>query len=256
MLSICAGEDPGRAGSLSWLRVLFSEIQLLCFECIGAVRSGSLGLATTLAGQGESKSCSSCCLLRMQSWLSRSPPASLDISMTSSIPVMKSAYIGLPVLAMLAFRSVEAMCVLADAKLVRPALPRDCAFDERKDFVIDPAFANTPVKRGRRVARHPATILAPHSIVDQIPMLVASQKKSSTWVRPSTYRKRIIEQIQALAARQRINPTENLDLNLMFDFQRTTIGSPTKTRSVSVENAAVNQEVSLRSFQSQCQLHT
>jgi hypothetical protein len=187
----------------------------------------------------------------MQSWLSRSPPASLDISMTSSIPATKSSYIGLPELVVLVFRSFEPICVLADAELsVRPALPRDCAFDERKDFVIDPAFANTPVKKGRRVARHPATILAPHSIVDQMPMFVASQKKSSTWVRPSTYRKRIMEQIQALVARQRIHPTENFDLSLMFDFQRTTIGSTTNTRSVSVVNAAVNQEVSLISIQS------
>jgi hypothetical protein len=84
-----------------------------------------------------------------------------------------------------------------------------------------------------------------------MPMFVAFQKKSSTWVRPSTYWKRIIEQIQALVARQRIHPTENFDLSLMFDFHRTTIGSTTKTRSDSVVNAAVTQEVSLISVQSE-----
>ena len=83
-----------------------------------------------------------------------------------------------------------------------------------------------------------------------MPMFVAFQKKSSTWVRPSTYRKRIMEQIQALVARQRIHPTENFDLSLMFDFQRTTIGSTTNTMSDNVVNAAVNQEVSLISIQS------
>jgi hypothetical protein len=47
-----------------------------------------------------------------------------------------------------------------------------------------------------------------------------------------------MEQMHALAARQRMKPTENFDLRSMFAFQRTTIGSTTKTRSVIVEKAA------------------
>lgn len=47
-----------------------------------------------------------------------------------------------------------------------------------------------------------------------------------------------MEQMQALAARQRMNPTEVFDLRSMFAFQRTTIGNTTKTRSVRVEKVA------------------
>lgn len=47
-----------------------------------------------------------------------------------------------------------------------------------------------------------------------------------------------MEQMHALAARQRMKPTENFDLRSILAFQRTTIGNMTKTRSVSVENVA------------------
>jgi hypothetical protein len=39
---------------------------------------------------------------------------------------------------------------------------------------------------GRKVARHPAMMLAPHSMVDQMEMLTEAQKKSWVSVRPST----------------------------------------------------------------------
>jgi hypothetical protein len=41
-------------------------------------------------------------------------------------------------------------------------------------------------RSGRKVARHPAMILAPHSIVDQMEILTEAQKKSCVSVRPST----------------------------------------------------------------------
>lgn len=50
--------------------------------------------------------------------------------------------------------------------------------DERRDLVIEPAVENRFFRSGRRVARHPAMMLAPHSIVDQIAIFVAFQKKS------------------------------------------------------------------------------
>jgi len=42
------------------------------------------------------------------------------------------------------------------------------------------------LRSGRKVARQPAIMHAPHSMVDQVDMLTACQKKSSVWVRPST----------------------------------------------------------------------
>ena len=78
------------------------------------------------------------------------------------------------------FCSFDPRCVLTDAEwLVFLELPFDREFDDRKDLVIVPAVANMRFKSGRRVARHPAMMLAPHSIVDQMAMLVAFQKKSS-----------------------------------------------------------------------------
>ena len=41
-----------------------------------------------------------------------------------------------------------------------------------------------------------------------------------------------------------MNPAEIFDLLSMFEFQRTTIGSMTKTRSVRVEKVAANHYVS------------
>jgi hypothetical protein len=61
-----------------------------------------------------------------------------------------------------------------------------------------------------------------------------------------------MEQTQALAARHRMNPTENFDLLSMFAFQRTTIGKMTKTRSVRVEKAATNKLVSGQCPKPQC----
>ena len=136
-------------------------------------------------------------------------------------------------------RSFGPRCVLVDVDwLVCLELPFDRVFEDRRDLVNVPAVANMCFKSGRKVARHPAMMLAPHSMVDQMAMLVAFQKKSSICVRPSTYWNRIIEQMQALAARQRMNPTESFDLRSMLAFQRTTIGSTTKTRSVRVEKVA------------------
>ena len=50
--------------------------------------------------------------------------------------------------------------------------------------------------------------------------------------------------MQALAARQRMQPTENFDFRSMFEFQRTMIGNTTNTKSVRVENVAVDRFVS------------
>jgi hypothetical protein len=152
---------------------------------------------------------------------------------------MNSAKVGLSVLEVPVLCSLAPRWVVEDAEWsVRRVLVFEAVLEERSDLVIVPAVANMRLRSGRRVARQPAMMLAPHSMVDQIAMLVAFQKKSSIWVRPSTYWNRIMEQMQALAARQRINPTENLDRLSMFAFQRTTIGNTTKTRSVSVEKVA------------------
>ena len=116
-------------------------------------------------------------------------------------------------------------------------------------------------RSGRSVARQPAMMHAPASIVLQIEMLTTFQKKSSVCVSPSTKRKRIIEQMQPLsvvskgvldeecegtnrAAKHRIKPTDNFDLRSMLAFQRIKIGSTTNMISVIVLNAALNVDVS------------
>lgn len=160
---------------------------------------------------------------------------------------MNSANVGLSLLEFCVLRSSELIPMLIDAEwFVRLELPFDCVLEERRDLVIVPAVSNMRFRSGRRVAKQPAMMLAPHSIVDQMAMLVAFQKKSSIWVKPSTYWKRIMEQMQALAARQRINPTESFALRPMFAFQRTTIGNITKTRSVRVEKVARSRPVSIK----------
>lgn len=158
---------------------------------------------------------------------------------------MNSAKVGFSVLELLAFLSFELTWVAVEADpCVRLELPFDCDVEERKDFVIVPAVANMRFKNGRRVAKHPAMMLAPHSMVDHMAMFVAFQKKSSICVSPSTYWKRTMEQMHALAARQRMNPTESFDLRSMLAFQRTMIGRTTKTRSVRVVNTAKVEHVS------------
>lgn len=110
------------------------------------------------------------------------------------------------------------------------------------------------LRRGRSVARHAATILAPASIVDQMAILTAFQKKSSVCVSPSIYRNRMTEHMQPLdyisrsgkltvlmtdsAAKHRINPTDIFVLRSMFAFHRTKNVSSTNTVSVRVFNAA------------------
>lgn len=93
---------------------------------------------------------------------------------------MNSAKMGLSALEPPALRPAVPRCVFDDAEwlvFLEPAL--DCVLEERRDLVIDPAVAKTRFRSGRSVARHPATMLAPDSMVDHIAMLVAFQKKSS-----------------------------------------------------------------------------
>lgn len=163
--------------------------------------------------------------------------------MTSPVSVIDSVSVDLSARNSRVFRPFFPGCVLLDVESV-VFRELGCVLEERRDLVIEPTVANKRFKSGRRVARHPAMMLAPHSIVDQMATLVAFQKKSSIWVRPSTYWNRIIEQMQALAARQRMNPAEILDFLSMFEFQRTMIGSTTKTRSVRVEEVAADHYVS------------
>jgi len=61
-----------------------------------------------------------------------------------------------------------------------------CLMQLLPSAVEDRAVIIKRVSSGRRVARQPATILVPHSIVDHIAMLTEAQKKLAVSVRPST----------------------------------------------------------------------
>ena len=114
---------------------------------------------------------------------------------------------------------------------------------------------------GRSVARQPAMMQAPASMVLQMEMLTTFQKKSSVWVSPSTNRKRIIEQMQPLsviskgvsdgegegtnrAAKHKTKPTENFDLRSMLAFQRIKTGRMINKMSVTVLKPAYEVDVS------------
>lgn len=108
-------QGTGDNGAEEWRSTVLSssfgrcrEFQLLCFECIGAVRSGSHVLSTTLTGQGKS-SAEWPSGRRIRSWLSLSPPPELelDISMTSPRSAMNSAKVGLSALDAIVLRSFE-----------------------------------------------------------------------------------------------------------------------------------------------------
>lgn len=106
------------------------------------------------------------------------------------------------------------------------------------DNLIDCAVTRNRLNSGRSVARHPATIPVPGSIVDHMAMLVACQKKPSICVKPSTYLNRIIEQMLPTPARERIKPTESFERMLMCAFHKMKIGRMAKTQSVIVVKAA------------------
>jgi len=106
------------------------------------------------------------------------------------------------------------------------------------DDLIDRAVTRNRFNSGRSVHRQPAIIPAPGSIVDHMAMLVACQKKSSTWVSPSTYLNRIIEQMLPRPARERMNPTESLERRPIWAFHKIKMGRMAKMQSVMVVKPA------------------
>jgi len=62
----------------------------------------------------------------------------------------------------------------------------ETCFMQVSTTLYDRVLLASRLRSGRSVARQPAMMLAPHSMVDQVDMLTAFQKKSSVWTRPST----------------------------------------------------------------------
>nr|GFD59160.1 hypothetical protein [Tanacetum cinerariifolium] len=82
--------------------------------------------------------------------------------MTSPGSAMNSANVGLSALDLVVLRSFDPRWVLEGVEfVVCLELPLDRVLEDRRDLVIEPAVANIRLRSGRRVARHPAMMLAP-----------------------------------------------------------------------------------------------
>jgi hypothetical protein len=138
-----------------------------------------------LTGHANSRSPSSC-LLRIGSVL---PLLRCSLSAITSSPgaAKNSANVGSRSLADGASSASLSPSTVRGSELASVDFQvRLTCFTQLLNALESRAFIIMHLKKGRRVARHPAMMLAPHSMVDQVEMLVALQKKSSVSVRPST----------------------------------------------------------------------
>jgi hypothetical protein len=165
----------------------FRKVQLACIVClrsfiiIGHGNSTLLRLGWRRMRSVLSLPCSSLSFIAITSSPGRAENSSNDCSFGR---VLLCLFL-LP----LDFASVDA---LLKRGIV---LELDCSFDlklrltcltQLPSVVVTWVLDMMRFRSGRKVARHPAMILAPHSIVDQMEILTEAQKKSCVSVRPST----------------------------------------------------------------------